>query len=238
MLVKRQNGGLEGAIVIQVDDSFGVGTGNLLDNEERARVKINHKPWSRLRDRAVRFNGFTIRQEGDDTVLLEKYNKIEPLWPTSDETRFASMRTLEHYIGVKLRPGIYDPVPLIAPENSPTTEVEHKRLKKVIEFLQETKAQPLQFVPLNLSNASLVVVSDASFANARDLRRQLWYVIAIVDDRNNSNILHYGSNRCRWVTSRVLAAEVHGLFRGFDFDFLIRQLLCEFLGEEVASRRF
>lgn len=67
--------------------------------------------------------------------------------------------------------------------NCPTTDGEHKILKMVIDFLQETKLHPLRFVPLDICNKSLVLISDASFANGYDLRSPLGYVIRIIDDK-------------------------------------------------------
>lgn len=50
---------------------------------------------------------------------------------------------------------------------------------------------PLNFVPLDLNKVKLVLISDAWFENAWDLRSQLGYIIALVDIKGQTNIVHY-----------------------------------------------
>lgn len=238
LFVKRNDGKLEGAIVIQVDDSLGVGGQEFLSCEERAVSTLKHKPRQYLGKILVVFNGLTIRQQADGLVILNQTEKIENLSPAADQKAFASTRALAQYIGVNISPDICAPVQLIAPGNSDASPEEYKLLNKVVNFVKEAKDSLLKFVPLHLKTARLVLVSDASFANARDLRNQLGYVIALVDGENNDNILHYGSNRWKRVARSVLAAEVNGLVLGFDFLFVIRQLLFKLLGRWLRVEAF
>jgi hypothetical protein len=79
----------------------------------------------------------------------------------------------------------------------------------------------------------VVVFSDASFANAGGYKSQLGFVICIVDDANNANIVHFGSSKCKRVTRSVMAAELHGLVLGFDNAFVVRQMVSEISGREI-----
>lgn len=124
-------------------------------------------------------------------------------------------------------------VQLIAPGNSPNTEADFSSLAKTIRYLQATKTRGLTYVPLDLRTVPIIILTDASFANATRLRSQLGYVILILDAKQRANIVHYGSSRCKGVVRSVLAAEVHGLLLGFDFGLLVKDLLEEILGRTL-----
>lgn len=81
---------------------------------------------------------------------------------------------------------------MIDPDNQATTPAEFNSLHKVIYFLKKTIDYPLTFVPLDLTTVTLVLISDALFDNAKDLRSQIDYVIALVDAKGHYNIIHYG----------------------------------------------
>lgn len=238
VLLKRDKDGLVGTIILQVDDSFGVGTETFLHDEATAVTQFKHKPRQILGATAVRFNGLHISKLNDGKVLLGQHEKIEKLQTPSDEKRFASMRALAQYVGVNIGPDICAPVQLVAPGSEQTTAAEFKTLEKVIDFLKDTKDFKMVFTPLKLDTARLVLISDASFANARGLKSQLGYIIALVDDDGNCNIIHWGSNRCRRIARSVLAAEVHGLVLGFDYVFIIQKLAEELLGRQVKVEAY
>lgn len=114
-----------------------------------------------------------------------------------------------------------------------TTPAVFKCLSKAIRFLKVTASVGLKYVFHYMKSVRSVVVTDASFENAKDLRSQLGFVVAMVDVNNMSNIVLYGSSRCRRVALSVMAAEVHGLVLGFDFAFTLCKLLLERLQRPV-----
>jgi len=61
-----------------------------------------------------------------------------------------------------------------------------------------------------------VAFTDSSFANNDDFTSQLGYVIALADQYNNANIIHWQSIKSRRVTRSVLASELYALSLGFD----------------------
>lgn len=81
------------------------------------------------------------------------------------------------------------------------------------------------------------MVSHASFANTEDLKSQLGYVITLADYTGSPDIVHYGCYQFRRVARSVMEAELQGLVLGFDFAFIIRQLLLEILGRKYALSR-
>lgn len=85
-----------------------------------------------------------------------------------------------------------------------------------------------------MNTVKLLVIADASFANARNMRSQLGFVILRTDVNGRENIINYESNRCRRVMRSVMASEVHDLVLGSYFAvFFIRDLLTEILGKVV-----
>lgn len=232
VLIKRSKGQLEGLILLQVDDTLGLGTTNFMEEEQHHSQAFRCKPRTRLSAIPTTFNGITITSH-DNMIKIQQTEKIMKLKPATTDKEFASQRALAQYIGVNVRPDTCAPIQLIAPGNAPTTKSEFKTLKKATAFLKDTKEQGLNFVPLNLDNVRLVVVTDASFANAPGSKSQLGYIIMMVDDDNNSNIIHYGSNRCSRIARSVMAAELHALTLGFDYAFVIKDLLEDILGRKI-----
>lgn len=97
---------------------------------------------------------------------------------------------------------------------------------------------PLTFIPLEISTARLIIVSNGSFANTRDLGSQLGHIILLPDDTGRANELNYGSNRCKRIVRRVMAAEVHARVLGFDYIFIIQHLHEELLGRSIKVEAY
>jgi hypothetical protein len=70
-------------------------------------------------------------------------------------------------------------------------------MKKILEFARSTADEPLKFVPLDLNTIRVVLICDASFGNAEELRSQLGFVILLADENHNVNFVHYGSQKAR-----------------------------------------
>ena len=83
----------------------------------------------------------------------------------------------------------------------------------------------LTFVPLDLESLNLVIFTDASFANNKDLSSQIGYVIAITDRNGSANIVHWSSIKCKRVTRSVLASELYALAYGFDIGATIKSTI-------------
>lgn len=225
VLYRRKENGLEGAIILQFDDSFGFGTPPILIFEEEASAHFKHKPRLYLVRDPVRFTGMQVRQLETFEILLGQDEKIDKLEIPTGQKEFASNRSLAQYVGVNIRPGTCAPVQLIAPVNTPTTADDFKPFKKVVLFLRETKDTHLRFFRLHLHSVKLVFISDASFANSKVLKSQLGYFIDILDEYVHMNVVQYVSNRCRRVVRSVMLAEVQGLVLGFDSAVILTQFL-------------
>lgn len=56
------------------------------------------------------------------------------------------------------------------------------------------------------------------------------YVLVMTCHKGKCNVIQYGSNKCRWISRSVMAAEVQYLFLGYYYVFLVRNLDLELLG--------
>jgi hypothetical protein len=108
-------------------------------------------------------------------------------------------------------------------------------LNSLVRICQKTADEGLHFVRLDLDTVRVVVYCDASFANAEGYRSQLGFAVLMVDDDNNANLVHYGSQRCTRVARSVMAAELHGLIVGFDNALLVSEMVSEILGRKVRT---
>ena len=69
---------------------------------------------------------------------------------------------------------------------------------------------------LEKESLRLIVFTDASFANNKDLSSQIGYVLVLADGTGHANIIHWSSTKCKRVTRSVLASELYGMAHGFD----------------------
>ncbi|KAM4061543.1 polyprotein [Hirsutella rhossiliensis] len=95
--------------------------------------------------------------------------------------------------------------------------------------------QPATRTPLcslGLSTAKLMVFTDGSFANNKDLSSQLGFVIVLANEEQSpadftirGNVLHWSSTKSKRVTRSVLASEIYGMVQGFDMAIVIATTL-------------
>jgi hypothetical protein len=79
----------------------------------------------------------------------------------------------------------------------------------------------------------LIVFTDASFANNRDLSSQIGYVLVLVDGTRRANIIYWSSTKCKRVTRSVLASELYGMAHGFNMGALVKSIINRALEMEL-----
>ena len=84
-------------------------------------------------------------------------------------------------------------------------------------------------MPLDMNSLSLLVFTDASFANNKDLSSQIGFVIVFTDRNQSVNVLHWSSIKCKRVTRSVLASELYALAYGFDIGAVIKSTIQKIL---------
>lgn len=231
LLYRHKDNEIDGIILLQVDDTLGIATERFLKDEEKESKAFRCKERVVVGKTPISFNGLQLRMDTDRRGFISQPDKISNLKAASNQAEFASIRALAQYIGVNSRPDLCAPVQLIAPGGEPASKGEYKMLDKAVNFAKETIMQGLTFVHIDLNTARIVLMTDASFANAKGFRTQLGYLILLADDEGRCNIIHYGSNRCKRIARSVMAAEIQALVLGFDFAFVIRDMV-----EELTRR--
>lgn len=103
VLMKRKNGQLTGAIILQVDDGFGLGTPDFIQVEYNEMNYFLHKPVISMNTYPPRFNVLTIMREVDVRLMIEKHEMIEKLVQPSGQKEFNSVRAFAQYVGVQFR---------------------------------------------------------------------------------------------------------------------------------------
>ena len=91
---------------------------------------------------------------------------------------------------------------------------------------------------MDISDVSLVVFSDSSFANNEDLTSQLGYIVLLLGKNGTAHILNYSSRKKRRVTRSVLGCEVFAFADAFDSAYVLRQDLQQLLNVNIPLKMF
>lgn len=143
------------------------------------------------------------------------------------------MRAMEPSIGVYRRSSVTAKVRISDPGSHPTTAKEFKLLKKTITHINKTNIVGVIFKKLYMRTKRLVLMTGASFANARGMKSQLSYIVLIMADNGVTNFVHYSYVMFRRTTRSAMVSEVHALLLGFDQAFSIRHMLVEMIGRRM-----
>lgn len=140
---------LKGMLMLQLDDSLGLGTAEFMEIEELSSNLFRNKGSKIVREGQQELNISMITQYNDGTVVMSRNSKIHKLEIPKSRKGFISFRALAQYIAVKVRPDICAPVQLMASGNQPVTNQEFKQLERAIKFMEHTDYAGLKFVPLD-----------------------------------------------------------------------------------------
>lgn len=229
-----------GVIGLQTDDTLILADTDMAEREEveLKKAKLLAKDREQLTtDHPLDFNGGAIKLQanGDITLTQEKQLKAvkfvtqKPLKVTN-KGKTKSLTSKEQYIRERAR-GAY-----IASISQPEAafdlsfaaqvvnpgEGDAKALNKRLEWQMANQHRGLKFVKLDPASTQLVVFTDASFANNKDLSSQIGYVLVLKDSKNKANIVHWSSTKCKRVTRSVLASELYAMAHGFDIGTAIK----------------
>lgn len=229
----REDGDRRNIIILQVDDSWGVGTRAFLEEEEHAATKFRTKPRTIFNvGSSERFNGLRVHMTGEG-ISIEQQEKLAALRQPKTPDQLVSTRAAMQYVGTCTRPDLSAPTQMLASLVDTPTASTYRTMSDLVCVGHSTSAEALHFVPLDEDSLRVVVVTDAAFANAEGFRSQLGFVILLVDKYNCANIVHYGSLRSPRVTRSVMAAELIALVVGFDHAFWVRKMVSEILGRRA-----
>ncbi|EED15826.1 conserved hypothetical protein [Talaromyces stipitatus ATCC 10500] len=224
-----------GLIGMQTDDTLLVSTESFAREEQAAlqEAGFKAKPKTRLSQQVpLEFNGARITLQDGKVYLRQKGQaaKIKPVGKKDRAQKYMEQRARGAYLASICQPeAAYDLAVAAQLQEKDRSEADYDVLNKRLIWQAENPDRGLCFVPINLTKAKIMVFTDGSFANNRDLTSQIGFLIAMVnEDFSQSgqftitgNILHWASSKCKRVTRSVLASEIYGLTTGFDQGFTL-----------------
>lgn len=188
-------------VVLQVDDSFGTGSSEFLKQEEAASTIFKSKPRKIFEvDSKLNFNGGLIHRDTYQSFTVSQPDKLKNIKMSTNPSEQKTFKHQMQYVGSYCRPDILSFAQLLHENNA-------NQIRSLYDYIQRTTEQGLRFVSLDLNTIQLVTLSDSSFNNATNNFSQMGYLILLLDDQNNENIIQYSSRKCRRVTRSVMAAE-------------------------------
>ena len=155
-------------------------------------------------------------QVSPETTDLTSSRGIKRNKVTTKE-QYVALRARGAYVATVSQPEAAFDLSAAAQVTDPLKE-DFTKLNKRLAWQTENATRGLRFVPLNLATDSLrlLVFTDSSFANNPDYSSQIGYVIVLADNKDQANILHWSSVKCKRITRSVLASELYGMAHGFD----------------------
>ncbi|RFU24242.1 hypothetical protein B7463_g12093, partial [Scytalidium lignicola] len=233
-----------GVVGLQTDDTLFVGDAQFAELEQEQLKKANFlaKECKTLTTgKGIKFNGDII-QLNDTGISLTQERQCANLQlvtgksattTSSRGTVRQNLTTKEQYIAQCAR-GAYitsvcQPEALynlsVAAQAIDLSQEDVKSLNKRLQWQIQNAARGIQFVKLEKETLQLLIFTDTSFANNRDLSSQIGYIVALADQKGNANTLHWTSVKCKRVTRSVLASELYGMAYGFDMGATIKSTI-------------
>lgn len=198
-----------GVIGMQTNDTLMLASDAFATMEEEAikSAKLMTKDRDHLTaEHPIKFNGAQIRLDGDDIMLTKETHVGGISLVTSQNAESIRVRGItriklsrkEQYVAQRAR-GAYM-VSVCQPEASfdlsyavQTTEYtddDVASLNRRLQWQVNNKSRGLRFVRLDKNSLQLIVFTDSSFANNKDLSSQIGYVICLANATNKVNVMH------------------------------------------------
>ncbi|KAM4061587.1 reverse transcriptase (RNA-dependent DNA polymerase) [Hirsutella rhossiliensis] len=160
-------------------------------------------------------NNFSTREEEE----LQRQNFVPSPRLTSHTEQRSKMTTIDpkaidrHQRYVEERARASYIASIAQPEASFDVSVAAQRLQ----WQMDHQLRGLTYKPIDLATAKLMVFTDGSFANNKDLSSQLGFVITLVNETNHKEKqFEISGNIVHWSSTNVLASEIYGMANGFD----------------------
>ena len=246
LLYSNQPFGITG---LQTDDTLFLGD---LDFAKEEQIQLDKagflaKPREQLTSTCdLKFNGGIIHLQDNNhiTITQERQGKnlrtVSKASISSTSSRGlirTNLTTKEQYVAQRARGAYIASVSQpeaaydlsVAAQAIDPTENDIKALNKRIQWQIENAARGLRFVTLEKDTLRLLMFSDASFTNNKDLSSQIGYILVIADEKGNANILHWSLTKCKRVTRSMLASELYRMAHGFDIAAAIKSTIDKML---------
>jgi hypothetical protein len=93
----------------------------------------------------------------------------------------------------------------------------------------KNRIRELKYVKLDSKSLQLMILTDVSFVNNKDLLSQIEYVICLANATNKANVIHWSSIKCKWVTRSVLIAKLYVMIHEFDINAVLKTIMLKML---------
>ena len=242
-----------GVVGLQTDDTLILASNEsaTVENDAFIAAKIMGKDREKLTSSTpLKFNGTRITRSDDGSIEMKTASRvggvefIQPHVSTSTSARGVVREKFppkDQYVAQRAR-GAYA-ASICQPEASydlshaaqstDFTSGDISALNTRLKWLIENKSRGLKYIRLDQKSLRVVVFSDSSFANNKDLSSQIGHVICLADADDKANILHWSSTKCKRVTRSVLASELYAMAHGFDAGAVIKATLMQILESET-----
>lgn len=231
-----------GIIGLQTDDSLILADDAFALEEEKQlhRAKLLAKQREKLTfTNPIKFNGGQINLQKDKSIRLSQERQCKSIRlidikktdvanakgvirkDVTPVDQYVAQRARGAYVATVCQPEAAFDLSHAAQIIDPLDE-DAKILNKRLQWQIDHCSRGLRYVRLDPSTLKLVVFTDASFANNRNLSSQIGFVIVLADATNRANILHWSSIKCKRVTRSVLASELYAMTHGFDAGAVIK----------------
>jgi hypothetical protein len=239
-----------GLVGLQTDDTLFLGDMEFAtaeqDNLEKAQFLAKEREHLSI-DKPIKFNGSLIQLDLEQCITLSQERQCQNLGPVHEKPtattssrgtvrnsltpkeQYVTQRARGAYIASVCQPEASFDLSFAAQTTNPD-ENDIKALNKRLQWQIDNPTRGLKFVKLDKSSLKLLVFTDASFANNKDLSSQIGYVIVMADSNNRANIIHWSSIKCKRVTRSVLASELYAMTHGFDIGTAIKSTIDRILG--------
>ena len=253
-----QAGRLEGAIAIEVDDLFMVGSPTHRELVQTLKQRFVFGKWVLLKDepQGAMFNGRRLMQREDggfevdmEKFVLERLNEIpvdsarrrqkEELVTEEERSQARGVCGALNWLSKEGRPDASAPASLMS---SKITELKVQDLLTINEVVKTIKQRPKLHLKIQpLRQMSFSVVTDASFANdgyhSQGGQMILSHEPGLREGlRVKTNLLAWRSGRIQRVVNSTLAAETQSLSKGMG-DLLWMMVLFEEMQDESFTLR-
>jgi hypothetical protein len=237
-----------GLVGMQTDDTLILADNNFATQEEYeiTTASILCKPREQLTPSTpLKFNGGLI-SEDCQRILLTQERTLKLIQLIKDHNsdmvssrgklrkdvspyeQYISQRALGAYVASMSQPEAAYDLSYAAQTTTPE-KADIAALNKRLQWQLDNTDRGLRFVKIDLKTARLIVFADASFAGNKDLSSQIGYLIVLADEKNNANIVHWSSTKCKRVTRSVLASELYALAHAFDSTAAIKATISQLL---------
>ena len=238
---------------LQTDDTLFLADMKFAIHEEKElqKSKFMAKDRGKLtHSSTLSFNGGKIKLEPDNAITLTQERQCRNLKPVNVKSvdltssrgkirtavtpkdQFIAQRARGSYIASVCQPEAAFDLSSAAQVINPNEE-DAKHLNKRLQWQIDNPTRGLRFAPLDPDSLQLIIFTDASFANNKDLSSQIGFIIALADRNNQANILHWSSIKCKRITRSVLAAELYAMAHSFDKGMVIKTTIEKILNKSI-----